>query len=120
MRALEPSATLAMAARAQALAAAGVDVIDLSVGEPDFPTPQHVCRAAEEAIRAGRTKYTPAAGIPALRKAVAEDYARRSGLEVSAAQVVVSSGAKHALHNAFTALLDEGDEVIVPAPYWVS
>lgn len=109
-----------MAARAQALAAAGVDVIDLSVGEPDFPTPEHVCRAAEAAIRAGHTKYTPAAGIPALRKAVAEDYTRRSGLAVSAAQVVVSSGAKHALHNAFTALLDEGDEVIVPAPYWVS
>ena len=106
MEALEPSATLAMAARASALAASGVDVIDLSVGEPDF--------------RAGRTKYTPAAGIPDLRKAVAADYTRRTGLAVSPAQVVVSSGAKHALHNAFTALLDEGDEVIVPAPFWVS
>ena len=120
MRALEPSATLAMAARAQALSAAGVDVIDLSVGEPDFPTPEHVCRAAEAAIRSGKTKYTPAAGIPALRKAVAADYTRRSGLAVTPAQVVVSCGAKHSLHNAFTALLDEGDEVIVPAPYWVS
>jgi len=120
LEALEPSATLAMAARAQALAAAGVDVIDLSVGEPDFPTPEHVCRAAAEAIRAGRTKYTPAAGIPALRRAVATDYTRRSGLAVTPAQVVVSNGAKHALHNAFTALIDEGDEVIVPAPYWVS
>ena len=120
MHALEPSATLAMAARAQAMAAAGVDVIDLSVGEPDFPTPEHICRAAEAAIRGGKTKYTPAAGIPDLRKAVAADYTRRSGLSVTPAQVVVSNGAKHALHNVFTALLDEGDEVIVPAPYWVS
>ncbi|RLS71120.1 MAG: aminotransferase class I/II-fold pyridoxal phosphate-dependent enzyme, partial [Planctomycetota bacterium] len=109
-----------MAARAQALAASGVDVIDLSVGEPDFPTPEHICRAAEAAIRAGKTKYTPAAGIPDLRKAVAADYTRRTGLAVTPAQVVVSNGAKHSLHNVFTALLDEGDEVIVPAPYWVS
>jgi len=120
MAALEPSATLAMAARAQALAASGVDVIDLSVGEPDFPTPPHICAAAEAAIRAGKTKYTPAAGIPDLRKAVAADYTRRSGLAVTPAQVVVSNGAKHSLHNAFMALLDEGDEVVVPAPYWVS
>lgn len=120
MRALEPSATLAMAARAAAMTAAGVDVIDLSVGEPDFPTPPHICRAAEEAIRSGKTKYTPAAGIPALRKAVADDASRRTGLAVTPAQVVVSNGAKHSLHNVFTALLDEGDEVIVPTPYWVS
>ena len=120
MHALEPSATLAMAARAQALAAAGVDVIDLSVGEPDFPTPPHICAAAEAAIRAGKTKYTPAAGIPDLRKAVAIEYTRRSGLAVTPAQVVVSNGAKHSLHNVFMALLDDGDEVVVPAPYWVS
>jgi len=120
MRALEPSATLAMAARASAMTAAGVDVVDLSVGEPDFPTPLHICQAAEAAIRAGRTKYTPAAGIPALKQAVAADYTRRAGMAVTPAQVVVSNGAKHSLHNAFTALLDEGDEVIVPTPYWVS
>ena len=120
LAALEPSATLAMAARAAALAAAGKDVIDLSVGEPDFPTPAHVCRAAEEAIRAGKTKYTPAAGIPALRAAVADDYGKRTGIAVAPAQVVISNGAKHALHNAFTALLDEHDEVVVPTPYWVS
>jgi aspartate aminotransferase len=120
MQALEPSATLAMAARAAAMTAAGIDVIDLSVGEPDFPTPSHICRAAEEAIRAGKTKYTPAAGIPQLRTAVANDYSRRTGLAVTPAQVVVSNGAKHSLHNVFTALLDEGDEVIVPTPYWVS
>ena len=120
MAALEPSATLVMAARASAMAAAGVDVIDLSVGEPDFPTPDHICRAAEGAIRSGKTKYTPAAGIPDLRKAVAADATRRTGLPVTAAQVVVSNGAKHSLHNVFTALLDEGDEVVVPTPYWVS
>lgn len=120
MASLEPSATLAMAARAGAMKAAGVDVIDLSVGEPDFPTPEHICRAGEAAIAAGKTKYTPAAGIPALREAVAADYARRSGLEVTPAQVIVSNGAKHSLHNLFTALLNDGDEVIVPTPYWVS
>jgi aspartate aminotransferase len=112
MAALEPSATMAMAARAGALKAAGLDVIDLSVGEPDFPTPEHICRAGSEAIAAGFTKYTPAPGIPALRKAVADDYTRRSGLAVSPGQVVVSNGAKHALHNVFTAILNEGDELI--------
>ena len=120
MHALEPSATLAMAARASAMAAAGVNVVDLSVGEPDFPTPLHICQAAEAAIRSGKTKYTPAAGIPDLRKAVAADYTRRTGLAVTPAQVVVSNGAKHSLHNAFTAVLNEGDEVIVPTPFWVS
>jgi aspartate aminotransferase len=120
MEALEPSATLAMAARAQAMAADGIDVVDLSVGEPDFPTPEHVCRAAETAIRAGKTKYTPAAGIPDLRKAVAADYSKRTGIPITPQQVVVSHGAKHALHNVFTAVIDEGDEVIVPTPYWVS
>jgi len=120
MASLEPSATLAMAARASAMKASGLDVIDLSVGEPDFPTPQHICAAAEKAIRAGKTKYTPAAGIPELRKAIAEDWTQRTGIEVSPSHVVVSNGAKHALHNVFTTTLNEGDEVIVPAPYWVS
>jgi aspartate aminotransferase len=109
-----------MAARAAAMTAAGTAVIDLSVGEPDFPTPDHICRAAEAAIRAGKTKYTPAAGIPQLRQAVADDYGRRTGLTIKPTQVVVSNGAKHSLHNVFTALLNEGDEVIVPTPYWVS
>lgn len=120
MGSLEPSATLAMAARASAMIASGLDVIDLSVGEPDFPTPDHICKAAEVAIRAGKTKYTPAAGIADLRKAVAADCTRRTGLAVTPAQVIVSNGAKHSLHNVFTATLDEGDEVIVPTPYWVS
>ena len=120
MQSLQPSATLAMAARASVMKAEGIYVIDLSVGEPDFPTPSHICAAAEEAIRAGHTKYTPAAGIPALRKAVAADASRRTGREVTAAEVIVSNGAKHSLHNVFTALLNDGDEVIVPTPFWVS
>lgn len=120
MASLEPSATLAMAARAGAMKAEGIDVIDLSVGEPDFPTPSHICAAGAAAIAAGKTKYTPAAGIPALRQAVATDYSRRAGLAVEAAQVIVSNGAKHSLHNVFTAVLNPGDEVIVPTPYWVS
>jgi aspartate aminotransferase len=120
MASLEPSATLAMAARAGAMKAEGIDVIDLSVGEPDFPTPPHICAAGAAAIAAGKTKYTPAAGIPALRQAVATDYSRRAGLSVEAAQVIVSNGAKHSLHNVFTAVLNPGDEVIVPTPYWVS
>ena len=120
MASLQPSATLAMAARAGAMKASGIDVIDLSVGEPDFPTPDHICQAGKAAISAGKTKYTPAAGIPALREAIANDYTRRSGLSVTPAQVIVSNGAKHSLHNVFTSLLNPGDEVIVPTPYWVS
>ena len=120
MTSLQPSATLAMAARAGAMKASGIDVIDLSVGEPDFPTPEHICQAGKAAISAGKTKYTPAAGIPALREAIANDYTRRSGLAVTPAQVIVSNGAKHSLHNVFTSVLNLGDEVIVPTPYWVS
>ncbi len=120
MTSLQPSATLAMAARAGAMKASGIDVIDLSVGEPDFPTPEHICQAGKAAISAGKTKYTPAAGTPALREAIANDYTRRSGLAVTPAQVIVSNGAKHSLHNVFTSVLNPGDEVIVPTPYWVS
>ena len=120
MTSLQPSATLAMAARAGAMKASGIDVIDLSVGEPDFPTPEHICQAGKAAISAGKTKYTPAAGTPALREAIANDYTRRFGLAVTPAQVIVSNGAKHSLHNVFTSVLNPGDEVIVPTPYWVS
>ena len=120
IQALEPSATLAMAAKAKELKAAGKTIFDLSVGEPDFPTPAHICQAAEEAMRAGHTKYTIASGIPELKKAVVEQYRARHGLRYAPGQVVVANGAKHALHNAFTVLLDPGDEVIIPAPYWVS
>jgi len=120
IQALEPSATMAMAAKAKELKASGKTVYDLSLGEPDFDTPEHICDAAAEAMRAGHTHYTPASGIPELKRAVAEQYEAACGLRYDPAQVSVANGAKHALHNAFTVLLDPGDEVIVPAPYWVS
>jgi aspartate aminotransferase len=120
VQALEPSATLAMAAKARQLKAAGKKVFDFSVGEPDFTTPQHICRAAIEAMQAGHTHYTQASGIPELRAAIAKQYQSRHGIKYSPAQVVVSNGAKHSLHNVFTALCNPGDEVIIPAPYWVS
>jgi len=120
VRALEPSATMAMAAKAKELKAAGKTVYDLSLGEPDFTTPQHICQAALEAMEAGHTHYTPASGIPELKKAVVEQYRAAHGLEYAPGQVVVANGAKHALHNTFTVLLDPGDEIIIPAPYWVS
>src|SRR5437773_11295510 len=101
-QALEPSATLAMAAKAKELKAAGKKVFDFSVGEPDFPTPQHICDAASAAMRAGHTHYTVASGIPELRAAVAKDYERRHGIKYTAQQVAVSNGAKHSLHNVFT------------------
>ena len=117
---MEPSATLAMSAKAKELAAAGKTVYDLSVGEPDFTTPQHICDAAVAAMKAGKTKYTIASGIPELKAAVVEEYKSKFGLEYTPAQVVISNGAKHALHNVFTTTLNPGDEVILPAPYWVS
>jgi aspartate aminotransferase len=120
VQALAPSATMAMAAKAKALRAAGRTVYDLSLGEPDFDTPPHVCEAAVAAMKAGHTHYTAASGIPELKRAVVERYRAAHGLEYAPEQVVVSNGAKHALHNVFTVLLNPGDEVILPAPYWVS
>ena len=118
--ALEPSATMAMAAKAKELKAAGKTVYDFSVGEPDFTTPEHICQAAIAAMKAGHTHYTPAPGIPELRAAVARQYEQTHNLAYKPTQVVVSNGAKHSLHNVFTALCNPGDEVIIPAPYWVS
>jgi aspartate aminotransferase len=109
-----------MAGKARELKAAGKTVYDFSVGEPDFTTPDHICQAATAAMKAGHTHYTASSGIPELRSAVARQYRERHGLEYSPAQVIVSNGAKHSLHNVFTALCDAGDEVIIPAPYWVS
>ncbi|HKD35702.1 MAG TPA: pyridoxal phosphate-dependent aminotransferase [Pirellulales bacterium] len=120
VQSLEPSATLAMAAKAKELARAGKVVYDFSVGEPDFTTPAHICEAAVAAMRAGHTHYTVASGIPELRQAVAKSYRERHGLQYAPEQVIVSNGAKHSLHNVFTALCNPGDEVIIPAPYWVS
>jgi aspartate aminotransferase len=120
IQALEPSATMAMAAKAKELKAAGRKVYDLSLGEPDFITPEHICQAAVSAMKAGHTHYTVASGIPELKKAVVDQYKSVHGLEYAPAQVVIANGAKHAIHNVFTVLLDPGDEVIIPAPYWVS
>lgn len=120
VRALLPSATLAVAARAKELAAAGADIVDLSAGEPDFDTPGFAADAGIEAIRAGRTKYTAAAGLPELRKAIARELSRSSGIEASPAGVVVTAGAKQALFNAMFVLFGRGERVIIPAPYWTS
>src|SRR3954468_7684779 len=117
---IAPSATLAMAAEARRLKGEGVDVLDFALGEPDFPTPANIQEAAVQAMRAGHTHYTPAAGIPELRQAVARLYSEQHGLPTQAAQVVISNGAKHSIHNALMALCGPGDEVIIPAPYWVS
>jgi aspartate/methionine/tyrosine aminotransferase len=119
--AIEESATLAVDAKAKALKAAGEDVIGFGAGEPDFPTPEHVVVAAAEACRDPRNhKYTPAAGLPDLREAVAAKTSRDSGYVVTAGQVLVTNGAKQAVYNSFAALLDPGDEVLLPAPYWVT
>ena len=118
---LAPSATLAVDARAKALRAAGEDVVGFGAGEPDFPTPEHIVEAAVAACRdPANHKYTPAAGLPELRQAVATKTATGSGVPVDPANVLVTNGGKHAIYNAFAALLDPGDEVLVPAPYWTT
>jgi aspartate aminotransferase len=117
---VQPSATLAAGAKARQMKAEGIPVFDFSLGEPDFPTPEHICRAAAKAMQDGHTHYTPAAGIPELRSAIARSYQKTYGLSLSAEQVIVSNGAKHSLHNALAATVGPGDEVIIPAPYWVS
>ncbi len=118
--AVQPSATLAAGAKARQLKAEGVKVYDFSLGEPDFKTPEHICRAAYQAMQDGHTHYTPATGIPELRSAIARRYQKTHGLAVTPEQVIVSNGAKHSLHNALAALVGPGDEVIIPTPYWVS
>jgi aspartate aminotransferase len=120
LKAIKPSATLALNARAKALADQGVDVVGLAAGEPDFDTPEFIKEAAIEALRQGFTKYTPTAGIPELREAIRAKLARENQLTYAMEQIIVSVGAKQALYNFFQALLDEGDEVLILAPYWVS
>lgn len=118
---IKPSGTVAVAQRARELRAQGIDVLSFSVGEPDFATPPHICAAAQASMERGETKYTSVGGIAELRAAIAADCARRRGGFVYAPdQIVVSVGAKHALFNLSLALYEEGDEVIIPAPYWVS
>lgn len=117
---LKPSATLAVSAKAQELKARGKDILSLSVGEPDFPTPEHICKAAKEAIDAGFTRYTPVPGIPELRAAAAGYFNRKYGIAAEADHIIISNGGKHCLYNLCQALLNPGDHVLIPAPYWVS
>ena len=117
---LKPSSTVAVTNRALELQKAGVDVISMSVGEPDFDTPAHVKAAAIRAIESGKTRYTSVSGIPELREAISAKFRRENGLEYAPDAVTVTSGGKQALFNAFFALLNPGDEVLIPAPYWVS
>jgi aspartate aminotransferase len=120
LKVVKPSATFAMAAEAAALRQQGRDIVDLSVGEPDFDTPEHVKAAARDALARGLTKYTPIGGIDALKDAVVEKLRRDNGLAYTRAEVMASCGGKHSLYTAFQALFDDGDEVILPSPYWVS
>src|SRR5580700_11283056 len=117
---VKPSATMAVTDKARALKAAGRDVIGLGAGEPDFDTPDNIKDAAIKAIREGKTKYTDADGIPELKAAICAKFERENGLAYKPSQVNVSPGGKAVLYNAFVATLSPGDEVVIPAPYWVS
>ncbi|GGG34034.1 pyridoxal phosphate-dependent aminotransferase [Chelatococcus composti] len=117
---IKPSATITLTQKARDLKAEGRDVISLSVGEPDFDTPENIKRAAIAAIERGETKYTPVPGIPQLREAIVAKFKRENGLNYKPSQTIVSTGGKHVIYNALVATLNPGDEVVIPAPYWVS
>ena len=117
---IAPSPTLAINAKAKQLKAQGVDVLNFSVGEPDFPSPPHVCAAGKQAIDQGHTRYTPSNGIPELRQAVCDRYRQRHGWDYDPEQIEISCGGKQGLYNIFQAVINPGDEVLIPAPYWVS
>jgi len=118
--AIEPSATLAISAKAKAMIKEGVDVAAFTAGEPDFDTPDHVKKAGKKAIDEGFTKYTPVPGIPELKQAIADKIKRDSNVEYSKDDIVVSNGGKHTLTNIMLTMLNDGDEVVLPVPYWVS
>lgn len=120
MSAISPSLTLAISAKAKAMKQAGESVVNFGVGEPDFNTPDHIIQAAKNALDAGHTKYTPSSGLLPLRKAICEKFQKDNGLEYEPSQIIVSNGAKHSIFNACYAILDEGDEVIIPQPYWLT
>jgi len=120
MSTLSPSLTLAISAKAKAMKQAGESVVSFSVGEPDFNTPDPIINAAKTALDNGHTKYTPSSGLLPLRKAICEKFKKDNGLEYEPSQIIVSNGAKHSIFNACYALLDEGDEVIIPEPYWLT
>ena len=120
MTTIAPSLTLAISAKAKAMKAAGESVISFSVGEPDFNTPDHIIAAAKVALDNGQTKYTPSSGLLPLRKAICEKFEKDNGISYEPSQIIVSNGAKHSIFNACYAVLEEGDEVIIPAPYWLT
>ncbi|MFP4144971.1 MAG: pyridoxal phosphate-dependent aminotransferase [Phycisphaeraceae bacterium] len=120
VRAIKPSSTLAVTSRSKAMKAEGIDVVGFGAGEPDFDTPQHIKDAAKQSLDAGTTKYQPVPGTPEARKSVAQYMNDRFGYDFAMENVLISAGGKHALYLAFMALIDEGDEVLLPAPYWVS
>ncbi len=109
-----------MAARTREAREAGRDVVDLTLGEPDFATPEHICEAARRAIADGLTKYTPISGLARLREAVARKFRDENGIECTAAETLVGCGGKQVIYQAFVATIDPGDEVLIPAPYWSS
>ena len=117
---VKPSPTIAVSTRAQEMQAEGQDVISLGAGEPDFPTPAHIAEAGIAAIRAGKTRYTAPDGIPELKRAICDKFRRDNGLDYAPAQISVGTGGKQILYNALVATLNPGDEVVIPAPYWVS
>jgi len=117
---LTPSLTLSIDSKAKAMKAEGIDVCGFGAGEPDFDTPDHIKAAAQAAIEGGFTKYTPSSGTPELRQAIADKFAAENGLTYKPSQIVVSNGAKHSCYNAILATVQPGDEVIIPAPYWLS
>lgn len=119
-QAVKPSSTLAITAKAKAMKAEGIDVVGFGAGEPDFNTPENVCNAAVAAIQSGFTKYTPASGTEELKKAISKKFKEFNHLDYAVNQIVISNGGKHALSNVFDAILNPGDEVIIPAPYWLS
>jgi aspartate aminotransferase len=119
-QALKPSPTLAISAKEKALKAQGIDIAGFGAGEPDFDTPEHIKKAAIDAINEGFTKYTPVGGIDLLKDAIIEKFRKDNGLEYKREEVLVSCGGKHSLYNLFQAIFEEGDEVLIPSPYWVS
>ena len=117
---LSPSLTLVIDSKAKAMKAEGLDVVGFGAGEPDFDTPQHIKDAAIKALNEGFTKYTPSSGIPELRQAIADKFKRDNGLTYKPSQIIVSNGGKHSCYNVILATCEEGDEVIIPSPYWLS
>lgn len=120
IRAIGPSPTLAITAKAKEMKAKGIDVIGFGAGEPDFDTPEHIKEEAKKALDEGFTKYTPASGIPELKVAICQKLKRDNGLDYEPGQIIISCGAKHSLYNAMQVLCESGDEVLLPSPYWVS